>query len=100
MKPITTSADLKTAIQQLELEQKNNFLAIKEELARIQEDLKLTNIIKNTFKKVVDVPDLKADIINAAIGLAGGIMTKKLIVGKAHNPISKLLSVVMEMFVA
>jgi len=100
MKPITTSAGLKIAIQELELEQKNNFLALKEELGRAQESLKLTNIIKNTFKKIVDVPDLKADIINTAVGLASGVMTKKLVMGKNHNPISKLLGIVMEMFVA
>ena len=100
MKSITTSAELKTAIQELELEQKNNFLALKEEMGRVQESLKLTNIIKNTFKKIVDVPDLKADIVNTAVGLASGIMTKKLVMGKNHNPVSKLLGIVMEMFVA
>lgn len=100
MKSITTSADLKNAIQELEIEQKNNFLALKEEMGRVQESLKLTNIIKNTFKKIVDVPDLKADIVNTAVGLASGIMTKKLVMGKNHNPVSKLLGIVMEMVVA
>ncbi len=100
MKTITTSAQLKTAIQELELEQKNNFLALKEELGKAQENFKITNIIKNAFKAVVDVPDLKADIMNATIGVASGIMTKKLVMGKNHNPVTKLLGIVMEMFVA
>lgn len=84
----------------MELEQKNNLLALRQELAATQENLKISNIIKSTFKKIVDVPDLKADIVNTAIGLASGIMTKKLVVGKTHNPFSKLFAMTMEMFVA
>lgn len=100
MKPISTSAELKNAIREMELEQKNNLLALRQELAATQENLKISNIIKSTFKKIVDVPDLKADIVNTAIGLASGIMTKKLVVGKTHNPFSKLFAMTMEMFVA
>lgn len=100
MKSITTSADLKNAIRVLELEQKNNLLAIKEEVDLLQESLKPANIIKSTFKKMVDVPDLKAGIVNTVIGVVSGIMTKKLVLGKTHNPISKLLAVAMEMLVA
>ncbi len=100
MNPITTSADLKAAIYLLELEQKENFIALKEELSRTQENFKLINIIKSTFKATVDVPDLKTDIVNAAIGLTTGIVAKKLIIGKTLNPLSKLLGVALEMFVA
>jgi hypothetical protein len=100
MKPITTSAELKAAIQQLELEQKESFASLKEEFSTIQENFKLINIIKSTFKSAVDVPNLKTDIVNAAIGLTSGIMAKKLIIGKTLNPLSKLLGVALEMFVA
>jgi hypothetical protein len=100
MNLITTSAELKAAIQQLELEQKESFIALKEEFGRTQENFKLINIIKSTFKAAVDVPDLKTDIVNAAIGLTSGIVAKKLIIGKTLNPLSKLLGVALEMFVA
>jgi hypothetical protein len=100
MTSITTSAELKAAIQQLELEQKESFIALKEEFGRTQENFKLINIIKSTFKAAVDVPDLKTDIVNAAIGLTSGIVAKKLIIGKTLNPLSKLLGVALEMFVA
>jgi hypothetical protein len=100
MKVITTSAELKAAIHQLELEQKESFITLKEEFGRTQENFKLINIIKSTFKAAVAVPDLKTDIVNAAIGLTSGIVAKKLIIGKTLNPLSKLLGVALEMFVA
>lgn len=100
MNPITTSAELKIAIQQLELEQKESFIALKEEFEKTKENFKLINIIKSTFKDAVNVPDLKTDIVNAAIGLTSGIMAKKLIIGKTFNPFSKLLGIALEMFVA
>ena len=100
MNPITSATGLKAAIHQLEIEQKESFIALKEELGRTQENFKLINIIKSTFKSAVDVPDLKTDIVNAAIGLTTGIVAKKLIIGKTLNPLSKLLGVALEMFVA
>jgi hypothetical protein len=100
MNPIRTSAELKAAIQQLELEQKESLIAMKQEFGQIQENFNLSNIIKNTFKKAAEAPDLKTNIVNAAIGLTTGIMAKKIIIGKTLNPLSKLLGVALEMFVA
>lgn len=100
MKPISTSADLKNAIAELKLEQQRSFAAMKEEFSRAQDNLKLANILKTTFKNIVDVPDLKKDIFNAAIGVASGVMAKKLVAGKTRNPLSKLAGMAMEMLVA
>jgi hypothetical protein len=100
MRSITTSADLKLAIQQLELQQAIELSLLKEEFKKTKEGLKPINIIKSAFKEVVDVPDLKTDIINSAIGLTTGLVAKKLFIGKTFNPLSKLLGVVLEVFVA
>jgi hypothetical protein len=97
---IATSEDLKKAIKQLELQQANEWPLLKEEFLKTAERLKLINIIKNTFKEAVNVPDLKTDIINTAIGLTTGILAKKIIIGKTLNPLSKLAGVVLEIFVA
>ena len=100
MKSITTSADLKMAIEQLELQQANEFILLKEEYKKTYEGLKLINIIKSTFKEAVTAPDLKADVIKAAIGLTTGIVAKKLMIGKTINPFKKLLGIIVEMAVA
>lgn len=100
MQSITTAAELKNAIQQLEVKQAGEFKLMKEEFEDTYENLKLINIIKNTFKAAAAAPELKTDIINTAIGLSTGFVAKKLMLGKTLNPFSKLLGVIVELAVA
>ncbi len=100
MQKITNVAELKTAIQQLEYQQANEHAILKAQFYNTCESLKLSNIIKSTFKEVVSIPDLKTNIVNTAIGLTTGFVAKKLLIGKTHNPLSKLLGFIVEMVVA
>lgn len=100
MKAITTSADLKLAIQQMELQQANELILLKEEFKNTRESLNPINIIKRTFKKAVTTPELKTDVFNAVIGLTTGIIAKKLMIGKTINPFKKILGIIVEMTVA
>ncbi len=99
MNPISTTIGLKNAIRQLEIQQQEELSSLKQEFKRTQENLKPLNLLKNTFKSVVNVPDIKTDMINAAIGLTTGILTKKMVLGKTHNPLTKMLGIALEMFV-
>jgi hypothetical protein len=99
MKPITTSEELKEAIQVLELQQAEELILLKAQFQKTKKGFTLGNIIKSTFKDIVSNPDLKTDAINAAIGFTSGIMAKKLVVGKTINPLKKLLGFVIEMAV-
>lgn len=99
MKSITTSEELKDAIQALELQQADEFILLKEQFKITKKGFTVGNIIKSTFKDIVSDPDLKTDVIDAAIGFTSGIMAKKLVVGKTINPLKKLLGFVIEMVV-
>ena len=100
MRTITTSEELKEAIDQLEVQQADELLALKQQFHKTKDGFKLINIIKGTFKDVVSEPGLKTDALNAAIGFTSGILAKKLMIGKTINPIKKLLGFVLEMAVA
>ena len=100
MQSITTSEELKAAIEQLELQQASEFILLKEQFYKTKEALKPINILKGTFKEVVAAPGLKTDAINAAIGFTTGILAKKLMIGKTINPFKKLLGIIVEMTVA
>ena len=100
MRPITTSEELKAAIQELELRQGDELILLKEQFYKTKQDFKLINIIKGTFKQAVASPDLKTDAINAAIGFTTGVIAKKLMIGKTINPFKKLLGIIVEMAVA
>ena len=100
MTTINTSADLKLLISQLEVQQADELVALQQEWAEVKEQIKPLNLIRSTFRHMVAAPDLKTNILNAAIGLTTGIVTKKLFLGKTLNPLSKLLGVALEGFVA
>jgi hypothetical protein len=100
MQLINSSEDLKQAIRELEQKQSNDLTSLKEEYNKAYKSFKLSNILKNTFKDLVKSPELKTDIVNGAIGLATGVVTKKLLVGKTINPIKNIFGWLVEMVVA
>lgn len=73
---------------------------LKEHFHRTYESLKPLNIIKNTFKEFISVPDLKTNVVNAAIGITTGFVAKKVFTGKLHNPLTKFFGLILEMVVA
>ena len=100
MKSITKSEELKAAILELELQQADELILLKEQYYKTKEGFKLSNLIKSKFKETISDPDLKTDAINAAISFTTGILAKKLMIGKTINPFKKLLGIAVEMAVA
>ena len=100
MTQINTSLELKAAIEGLKARRANDLCNLKDEIEIVGEKLKPGNLIKTVFNDVMDLPDLKTNILNSAIGLVTGIFAKKLVIGKTINPIKKLLGFVLETFVA
>jgi len=85
-----------TLQQELEKDELELKAAFKETL----HGLKPGNLIKSSIKEIVKSPELKSNIINAVIGLATGFLARKLIVGRSHNPIKKLVGKLAEVSVA
>lgn len=100
MPKITTTAELKNAILELEYQQATEWPLLKEQFLTTCESLKLINILKATLKDAMVAPDLRSDLVNAAIGITTGIIAKKAVIGNTHNPLKKLLGVVVELAVA
>jgi hypothetical protein len=96
MQNITTTAELKMAIEQLEYKQAVEWPLVKEQLLVSYENLKLSTIIKNTFKSVVSEPDLKATVVKAVVGFATGFVAKKMLIGNTNNPFKKLLGFIFD----
>jgi hypothetical protein len=98
MEKIRTVSELKNAIKQLEYEQSVQLLLLKEEFHIVCEKLKPVNIIKDTLKD--SVPDIKTSITNSFLGVASGLLTRKIILGKTNNPITRTLGLILEKFVS
>ncbi|HEX7412780.1 MAG TPA: hypothetical protein VF411_01955 [Bacteroidia bacterium] len=100
MQKIKTANDLKAAIQQLEIKQAYELVLLKEQFNTTYESLKPLNLIKNTFREAVSSPKVKNSLLATTIGLAGGYLSKKLMVGASKNPIKKIVGTLLELGVA
>lgn len=100
MKNITSIDELRDSVFLLEMKQANDWSLLKEEFHSTYERLKPVNMIKNKILDIVAAPDLKTDVVNSVIGLATGFIAKKVLLGNSHNPLIKLLGIVLEIAVS
>ena len=91
---------LKDAINLLQNKQAHELRLLKEQFHITYDSLKPINLIKKGFLDVTASPDIKKTLINNAIGLATGYLSKKVLIGSSHNPIKKLLGTILEFAVA
>ncbi|MDT8416046.1 MAG: hypothetical protein RQ735_11820 [Flavobacteriaceae bacterium] len=91
MGEIHTEADLRAAIEQLEIKQAAEGQQLKEQFRLTYESVKPINLIKSTFKEAAQSTDLKNNILNTALGLTTGFVSKTVFVGLSGSPIKKLL---------
>jgi len=95
MQKITSAADLKKSIQELEVRTKKQEAAIKDELKTtgesIKQNLKPANLMKEGLRSVRQTPDIKTVAINTFVGLAAGFITRKFIVGTSRNIIRRTI---------
>lgn len=97
MQKITSTAELKNAIQLLEIEQAIKGQLLKEQFYRTRESLKPLNLLKGALKDIASSPYLIDDILGAAMGLATGYLSKKLVVGASGNMFKKLIGSVLQL---
>jgi hypothetical protein len=90
---------LNLAIAEMEIKQANDKALLKEQFKITYANLTPANLIKNTFKDLTHNDEFKDDILDTAIGLATGYLSKKVIIGNSHNPLKQLLGVVLQMAV-
>jgi len=96
MQKITTGAELKSAIQELEYKQASEWTLLHEQFHTAYESLKPVNLIKSTFSELTSTPDFKENILDTTLGLAAGYLSKKMVVGATHNPLKQILGTVLQ----
>lgn len=90
---------LKQAIALAEIKQASDKELLKEQFKITYANLSPANLIKNTFNELTHSDEFKEDVLDTAIGIATGYLSKKVIIGNTHNPIKQLFGVVLQMAV-
>ncbi|MDB5228720.1 MAG: hypothetical protein JWN78_2913 [Bacteroidota bacterium] len=100
METITCVNDLESAIQVLENKQQEERHEMKEAFHDTYEKFQPSNLIKNTIKDVIKLPQSNPEIMKVAIGITVGYLVKKLLVRSSLNPFKLLLGNVLEFAIA
>jgi hypothetical protein len=84
-------SELKATIHLKEIQLEADKIVLREQLQLTMNSLKPMNLIKSTFKTAVNSPDLMDGVINTALGLATGYLSKTIFVGASSNMVRKVL---------
>jgi hypothetical protein len=96
MPSINNLNELKEAILLLEVQQVKQRIELQEGFKEVYESVTPGKIFRNVVKELA-APDLQANLLNIAVGLATGFLTKKVFIGGSHNPLKKILGTVLEL---
>ncbi|MBK7888471.1 MAG: hypothetical protein IPJ86_14695 [Bacteroidetes bacterium] len=92
--------DLDQLISLVEERQTAELLALRQQFHLTYDSLKPLSIIKSTIAEVVSSPDIKENLLDNVIGFASGMVSKKLFIGGSHNPIKKVLGILLQLAVS
>ncbi len=91
MQKINSERSLMEAIIELENKRAYEGILLKEQFIFTYESLKPANLIRNAIQDISSSSELKDNLLNAAVGVATGYISKKIFVGASDNPIKKML---------
>ncbi len=92
MKQITTAAELKEAISDLEKKREIQQLTIKGQFKQTKQALNPVHLVKNTFSHLAETPEIKKTLISTVIGIGLGYLTKKIVTALREDKLDKMMS--------
>ncbi len=96
----SSAQELRKKILELETQQAEELRILKQQVSDTYESFRPANIIKNTLDHALSSPDIKDKIIDSAIGLGTGFITKKILLKNENSATGKLLGTVLQFVVA
>jgi hypothetical protein len=99
METVYTVDALNQRIKQLEAQQDAEWIAIKDEIDEIKENLKPLNLIRNTVAEINETVGFKSDIAQSAISIGIGYLAKKLVIGKTDSIFKNILGSILQLAV-
>lgn len=92
MKPISTAAELKAAIAELEQKKVAQQANLKSEFAHTKEVLNPVHMVKNTFSKLAEMPEVKKTLISTIVGIGIGYLSNKAVHALQEDKLDRMLN--------
>jgi hypothetical protein len=96
MRKIHTADDLKEVIADLEKKKEVEEAAMKSEFHATYETYKPANILKNTLSEVSASPKFRHNLLNVALGLGAGYLSRRLMVGRQAGLLKRVIGTAVQ----
>jgi len=100
MKPLKPAEKLRLLILEKEAQHLEEERMLKEHFNTIYESLKPINLIKNTISEAITSPDIRHNLLNAALGFGSGFVARKLFIKNPNGIIKSIEGSVLQLLVA
>lgn len=96
LEAIANTTDLSIAIKRLERKRQRLEEELKDDFHIILQELKPTNLLKNTLYEIQESTPLKHNLLKVALGLGAGYFSRKLMIGKSAGIVKKALGTALQ----
>ncbi len=96
LEAIANTTDLSIAIKRLERKRQRLEEELKDDFHIILQELKPTNLLKNTLHEIQESTPLKHNLLKVALGLGAGYFSRKLMIGKSAGIVKKALGTALQ----
>lgn len=83
-------------IARLEMERERKFDELKDQLDVTFQSMKPINILNGTLEDLKNFPEVKSNALQIITSLAGGYLSKKLLLGESHSFFKKALGYLVQ----
>jgi hypothetical protein len=90
------NTQLDEAIARLEIERDIKFDALKDQMDITLHSMKPIHILNGALEDIKEFPEVKSNIVQLVVSLAGGYLSKKLLLGKSNSTFKKILGSVIQ----
>jgi len=86
-------------ILETKAQQRQDWIAIKDEVAEIKHNLKPLNLIRNTVEEINDAVGFKGHLAQSVISIGIGYLAKRLVVGKSDSVFKSVFGSVVQLII-
>jgi len=97
---ITSMDELQQRIAELQVKQQEQATALRQSTIHIIETLSPSHLLNDALKNITKSPELRNNVMDTALGIGAGVLSKKLFVGGSRNIIKKIGGTAIEFLVA
>lgn len=99
MKPLNQTQLLDIRIAALRMQQQSELIELKQQFLQITNSLSPVNLIYKSLNGLYKIPTGKGTVFKTAVSLAGGYLSRKIVVGKSNAVFKKTVGNLLQLTV-